>query len=139
VKADEKARQVAEELLKQVQSGKTLREVGQAKGFPVEESGFFTRGSGAVPKIGPNTEFAGALASLTERNPVPKEVLRTKDGYFIVRLLASELADDSKFSSSKANLERRLAFQKQEEFFRNWLEQLKAKSKIEINKDIFKN
>jgi peptidyl-prolyl cis-trans isomerase D len=139
VKADEKAKQVAEELLKQVQSGKTLREVGQGKGFPVEESGFFTRGSGAVPKIGPNTEFASALASLTEKNPVPKEVLRTKDGYFIVRLLASEPADDSKFSASKANLEKRLAFQKQEEFFRNWLEQLKAKSKIEINKDIFKS
>jgi len=139
VKADEKAKQVAEELLKQVQSGKTLREVGQGKGFPVEESGFFARGSGAVPKIGPNTEFASTLASLTEKNPVPKEVLRTKDGYFIVRLLASEPADDSKFSSSKANLERRLALQKQEEFFSNWLEQLKAKSKIEINKDIFKS
>jgi len=54
-------------------------------------------------------------------------------------LLASEPADDSKFSASKTNLERRLAFQKQEEFFRNWLEQLKAKSKIEINKDVFKS
>jgi len=139
VKADEKAKQVAEELLKQVQSGKTLREVAQGKGFPVDETGFFTRGSGAVPKIGPNTEFASVLASLTEKNPVPKEVLRTQDGYFIVRLLASEPADDSKFSASKTNLERRLAFQKQEEFFRNWLEQLKAKSNIEINKDVFKS
>jgi parvulin-like peptidyl-prolyl isomerase len=139
VKADEKAKQVAEELLKQIQSGKTLREVGQGRGFPAEETGFFTRGSGVVSKIGPSTEFASALASLTEKNPVPKEVLRTKDGYFVVRLLASEPADESKFSSSKANLERRLAFQKQEEFFRNWLEQLKAKSKIDINSDVFKS
>jgi parvulin-like peptidyl-prolyl isomerase len=78
------------------------------------------------------------LSPLTDKNPVPKVVLRAKDGYFVVRLSAVEPADQSKFPSAKQNLERRLAAQKQEGFFRNWLEQLKSGAKIDKNKDILK-
>jgi len=72
VKADEKAKQVAEELLKQFslekRSARWLRER-----VPSRRNGFFHEGGGAVPKIGPNTEFASVLASLTERIPFPKK------------------------------------------------------------------
>jgi peptidyl-prolyl cis-trans isomerase D len=135
-KAEEKARQVAEDLLNQIRTGKNIREVAREKSYPLEETGFFTRTAGVVPKIGPAREFMGILASLTEKNPVPKEVLRTKDGYFVVRLSGYEPADQNKFQSVKKNLEKRLSYQKQEEAFQNWLEQLKAKAKIEINKEI---
>jgi peptidyl-prolyl cis-trans isomerase D len=137
-KAEEKARQVAEDLLNQIRTGKNIREVAREKSYPLEETGFFTRTAGVVPKIGPAREFMGILASLTEKNPVPKEVLRTKDGYFAVRLSGYEPADQNKFQSVKKNLEKRLSYQKQEEAFQNWLEQLKAKAKIEINKDLTK-
>jgi peptidyl-prolyl cis-trans isomerase D len=137
-KAEEKARQVAEDLLNQIRTGKNMREVAREKSYPLEETGFFTRTAGVVPKIGPAREFMGILASLTEKNPVPKEVLRTKDGYFAVRLSGYEPADQNKFQSVKKNLEKRLSYQKQEEAFQNWLEQLKAKAKIEINKDLTK-
>jgi peptidyl-prolyl cis-trans isomerase D len=89
-----------------------------------------------VPKIGPAGEFTNALSSLTQKHPVPREVFRTKDGYFVVRLSALEQADKTKFSAAKKNLERRLAYQKQEEFFRRWLNQLRGKAKIEINKEL---
>jgi peptidyl-prolyl cis-trans isomerase D len=135
-KAEEKAHQVAEDLLNQIRTGKNIREVAREKSYPLEETGFFTRTAGVVPKIGPAREFMGILASLTEKNPVPKEVLRTKDGYFVVRLSGYEPADQDKFQSVKKNLEKRLSYQKQEEAFQNWLEQLKAKAKIEINKDL---
>jgi peptidyl-prolyl cis-trans isomerase D len=136
VKADEKARQVADDLLKQIRSGKSIKETARERGFQVEETGFFIRAQGLVPKIGPAGEFMGLLSSLTEKNPAPKEVLRTKDGYFVVRLSAVEHADKNKFPAVKKNLERRLVSQKQEEFFKNWLSQLRAKAKIEINKDL---
>ncbi len=135
-KAEEKARQVAEELLKQIGADKNIREAGREKGYSLEETGFFTRAAGVVPKIGPAREFMGILASLTEKNPVPKEVIRTRDGYFVVRLSGYEPADQNKFQSVKKNLEKRLSYQKQEEAFQNWLEQLKAKAKIEINKEL---
>jgi len=76
------------------------------------------------------------LSSMTEKNQTPKEILRTKDGYFVVRLAALEHPDKSKFSAAKKNLERQLIYQKQEEFFQNWLNQLRSKAKIEINKDL---
>jgi len=138
MRAEEKARQVAEDLLNQIRTGKNIREVAREKGYPLEETGFFTRAAGVVPKIGPAREFMGTLASLTENNPVPKEAIRTKDGYFVVRLSGYEPADQSKFQSVKKNLEKRLRDQKQGEAFQNWVDQLRSKAKIDINKDLMK-
>lgn len=136
VKCEEKARQVAEDLLNQVRAGKAIKEIAKEKGFTLEETGLFTRTGGVVPKIGPSAEFMNILSSLTEKNPIPKESLRTKDGYFVVRLLTLEPADPNKFSSVKKDLEKRLVYQKQEESFQNWLTQLRSKAKIDINKEI---
>jgi peptidyl-prolyl cis-trans isomerase D len=136
LKTEEKARQVSEDLLNQIRSGKEIKEVAKEKGYSLEETGFFTRTSGAVPKIGPAGEFMAVLSSLTEKNPIPKEVLRTKEGFFVVKLIASEPADENKFPSVKKNLENRLIHQKQEEYFQNWLNQLRSKAKIDINKEL---
>jgi len=77
-----------------------------------------------------------SLASLTEQKPLPKEPFLTKEGYFVVRLLASEPADQNKFESVKKSLEKRLIYQKQEEFYRNWLQHLRTKASVEINKEV---
>jgi peptidyl-prolyl cis-trans isomerase D len=113
-----------------------LNEIGKEKGFHVEETGFFNRTGGVIPKIGPAGELMGILSSLTEKNPISKQVLRTKDGYFVVRLSEAEPADQNKFPSVKKDLEKRLIYQKGEECFQNWLRQLRAKAKIDINKEV---
>ncbi len=136
MKCEEKARQVAEDLLSQIQAGKSMIDLARDRGIQMEETGFFTRAGGMVPKIGPVGEFMSTLSSLTEKKPSPKDVLRTKDGYFVVRLSAVEPADQTKFLSVKDELKKRLLYQRQEESFQNWLEQLRAKAKIEINKDV---
>jgi parvulin-like peptidyl-prolyl isomerase len=78
------------------------------------------------------------LASMTEKNPVPNEVIQTKDGYFVMRLSGYEPADQSKFQLAKKNLEKRLVYQKQEEAFQSWLDQLRSHAKIDINQDLMK-
>lgn len=136
LKADELARQAAEDLLKQVQGGKSVRDLAKEKGYQADETGFFTRNTTVVPKIGPVSEYTGVLASLTEQNPVAKSVLKTKEGYFVVRLVSTEAADPNKFEAAKKELERRLLSQKQEELFKSWVEQLKASAKIHVNKEL---
>jgi len=135
-KAEEKARQTAEEILNQIRSGKEIREILKEKGHSLEETGLFNRAGGVIPKIGPAGEWMTSLVSLTEKTPLPKEPFRTKEGFFVVRFLAAEPADPKKFESVRKDLEKRLIFQKQEGFFRNWLEHLRSKAKIEINKDV---
>ena len=135
-KSDEKARQVADELLNRIRTGKAIRDLAKEKGLHLDETGFFTRTAGIIPKIGPASESMAALSSLTMKNPYPKEPLRTKEGYFVVRLQAAEPADQTKFEGMKKDLEKRLIYQKQEELFRNWFEQLKASAEIEKNKDL---
>ncbi|OGP71622.1 MAG: hypothetical protein A2W09_08860 [Deltaproteobacteria bacterium RBG_16_50_11] len=135
-KAEEMARQVAEDVLQQIRSGKEIKALAKEKGLPSDETGFFTRAQGIAPKIGPVGEWMGVLSSLSERHPFPQEVLRTKDGYFVVKLAAMQSADQSKFPAMKKNLEQRLIYQKQEEAYQNWLNDLRAKAKIDINKDL---
>ena len=136
MKCEAKARQVAEDLLGQIRAGKSMKEVAKDRGVQMDETGLFTRAGGLVPKIGPAEEFMATLSSMTEKSPLPKEVFRTKDGYFVVKLSDLEPADQSKFPSVKKDLQKRLIYQKQEEFFQNWLQQLRAKAKIDINKDV---
>jgi parvulin-like peptidyl-prolyl isomerase len=136
MKTEEKARQTAEGLLHYISQGKGIKEIAKERNYPLEETGFFARAAGVIPKIGPAGEFMPILSSLTEKNPLPKEALHTKEGYFVVRLMALEPADQSKFQSVKKSFERRLIYQKQEEFYQNWLSQLRSKAKIEINKEL---
>ena len=114
-------------------------EVAKGAGLSLQETGFFSRTAGVIPKIGPVKDAGSLLAPLTEKNPLSKEALQTKEGYFIVRLSTVEPADQNRFSEAKKTLDQRLANLKQEEFFQNWLSQLKSKAKIDINKDIFKS
>lgn len=136
MKAEERARELSQEILKGIQAGKEMKEVAQAKRLTVEETGFFNRAAGVIPKIGPAMEWMSLISSLSTKNPVPKEVIKTQEGFFVVKLHQVEPPDPEKFSSQKKGLERRLLYQRQEEFFRNWLQQLRAKAKIEISKEI---
>ncbi|MGB9627755.1 MAG: SurA N-terminal domain-containing protein [Thermodesulfobacteriota bacterium] len=134
MKAEEKARQTAEELLNQMKKGRPLGELGREKGFPIEETGPFLRNAPVIPKIGPAKDSMEILSSLSEKNRIPKEVIRTKEGFFVVSLLDLEPADPNRFPLVKKNLEKRVVYQKQEEFYQNWLKDLKNRAKIEIDK-----
>lgn len=138
-KCEDKARQIAGEILKQLQGGASLKEAALSRQLHAEETGFFARTAGMIPKIGPSSESMSILSALTDKNPVPKDVLRTKDGYFVVRLVSIEPAEQSQFQSARQALEKRLAAQKQEVYLRDWMEQLKSKAKIDKNKDILKS
>lgn len=135
LKAKDKARKVSEDILKLVLEGKDIKDIAKEKGYSLEETGFFTRSQGVIPKIGPIGDSMRLIASLTEKNPVSNEVVETKVGFFIVKLLANELPDKSKFQSVRKELESRLTAKKQEEYFQNWLNLLRSKAKIEISKD----
>jgi len=136
LKAKEKAREASEEILKMVRSGKEIKEVAKQKGYSWGETGFFTRSTGVIPKIGPLRESMSVIASLTEKNPLPKSIIETKEGFFVVKLISIEAPDQSNFFSLKKNLETRLLNQKQEEYFQNWLNFLRSKAKIEVSKEL---
>jgi peptidyl-prolyl cis-trans isomerase D len=139
VKSEEKARLVADELLKQAQAGKDLKEFGREKGIQADETGFFVRSAGVIPKIGPAQDFMGNLASLSDKSPVPKEALKTQEGIFVIKLAGVEAADPAKFEQVRKDLDQKLRYQKQETFFANWMAQLKGKAKIEVNPEIARN
>lgn len=133
IKAEEKARQVAEEFLDLIKKGKSLTEVAKEKGVQVEQTGPFPRNAPVIPKIGPAKDLIEILSSLTEKNRISKEVIRTKEGFFVVALSDLEPADPNRFPSISKNLEKRVLYQKQEEFLQTWLKDLRRKAKIEIN------
>ena len=78
----------------------------------------------------------GNNGKLVGRVLTPKEVLKTKEGFFVVKLLSVEPADPAKFQAVKQAIEKRLTSQKQQEFYQTWLDQLKAKAKIKKNEGL---
>ncbi len=72
IKAEEKARQVAEDLLKQIQGGKDIKEVARAAGLSVEETGYFARTTGVIPKIGPAEGFGKPPGAPHGKEPSPQ-------------------------------------------------------------------
>ncbi len=135
LKAKEKARKTAEQIVKTIQSGKDITVIAKEKGYMVEETGPFIRSTGIIPKIGPLGDQMKIISTLTEKSPNAKDIIETKDGLFVVKLLKAELPDQSKFQSIKKDLELRLLNQKQEEYFQGWLNMLRSKAKIEISKE----
>ena len=79
------------------------------------------------------------LSSLTEKSLIPNEVFQTKEGYFVVALVAVDPADPNRFPGVKKELERRLVYQRQEEFFQSWLTRLRENAKIEINQEVLRS
>ena len=98
----------------------------------VEETGFFTRNSNFIEKIGALKDLLKDAFSLTPQNPYPSKVYSRGDNYFVVKLKEREEVEEGTFVADKNKIRARLLPQKKEERARLWLEDLKAGSQTKI-------
>lgn len=125
------ARAKAEKLLEELRTGKEWKHLASKNKLKVEETGFFTRGVRAIPKIGYSEEIRENVFSLTPDNPYPGEVFEVNDTYVIIRLKSRKGMDKEAFESAKDRFREILMEQKKKEVFAAWLDDLKARAEIE--------
>ncbi len=124
-------REKAEELLKSARK-KGLEAAAKAKGFKVEETGFFKRTDMTAGGKLPFNVVQRAL-SLYVKKPFPDDVVESGNATFYCLAFKSSRAADLKgFSKEKDAIKKRLLAEKQQVAFKDWKKHLRERAKIEI-------
>jgi len=125
-KAKELAKKKAEEALAALAKG--------GAGLKLEDTGSFAyAATGDVPKIGKTNTVMEAAFSLSTEQPVSKTPFLVGDRWYALKLKSRQAADTTEFQKSKEQLKQALLPKKQQDALDNWLKELKAKAKIELN------
>ncbi len=131
-KTTEKTKSAAEELLQEVKAGASLAQSAATRGLTVEETGFFKRGSGYVPNVGPTQALGTEVLSLSPDSSLVDKVMSYGRVFFVAELKEEEKIDMEKFESEKEEYTRRLYADKRSQLLQKWLDGLRKRSNIKI-------
>jgi hypothetical protein len=76
---------------------------------------------------------------LTDKNKLPQEVLKGRKGYYVIEFAQKKEPDLAAFEKEKPDIQQRLLQQKRFITFEGWLDQIKNRSEIVIEKDFLKS
>ncbi|TAN62280.1 peptidyl-prolyl cis-trans isomerase, partial [bacterium] len=129
-KSSEEAKKKADELLKKVKDGADLTALAKAEKLNVEETGFFRKADGFIPKIG--AQPSEKLFDMKADSPNYPELISRNNRLYILKFKTSEEAAETGLVSKKEALKEALLMKKQDDALKNWITDLKAKAKIEV-------
>lgn len=132
IKANERARQKAEEILSRVKGGEDLKNVAKKENYKVESTGYFSRVDGFIPGIGAYAAENDKLFALNEAAPVYPEILGQDGKFYILRLKGVKEAPEEGIAQMKEELKSRILARKQEEVLSKWLDGLRSKASIQV-------
>lgn len=136
IKANERARQKAEELLTRVKGGEDFNAIAKKDNYRLESTGYFSRADGFIPKIGAYAAENALLFALTEAAPVYPEILGQDGKFYLLRLKGAKEAGEAGLGPMKEELKSRILASKQEEVLSKWLEGLRSKAKIQVYENL---
>jgi peptidyl-prolyl cis-trans isomerase D len=135
VRQDEMAQKDAQNFLKSVRNGKSFADAGADLKLEPKETGFFAR-SGAIPQIGYEPQIQQNAFELTKEKPLMENAVKGRQGWYALRLKDRQAPDDAGFVKDRASIMKRLTEQKRQDAFASWLNDLRSRSKIEINRKL---
>ena len=136
-KKTELAKVQAEKVLANLKSGKTDW-AATAKEYQqeIKATKEFGRRGEFIPEIGASQAVKEAAFSLSEKKPYPDKVFNTDKGILIIRFKSLTVPGDEEFGKQKDRLQKQMAQMKKEELFNHFLESLKAKAEIKVDKKL---
>lgn len=134
-KALEKSKLAADEFLKNVKQGKDFSKSAEANKYKIDETGFFTAEEGIIPKTNISLYDNNLIFSLTKELPYYEKVVPSHGMFYVLKLKDALEANEKEFEAKKETIKMRLLEQKKGEAFEKWLNETRAKAKIEINKE----
>jgi hypothetical protein len=131
------AKEQAEKLLAGLKSGKEeWAAAAKANKLEKKMTKEFTRRGDFIPEIGPAKALKEAAFTLSEKKPYPDKVFETDKGLLLIRLKARQKPGEEEFLKQKERLQKQLVQMKKEELFNQFLEGLKAKAEIKVDKKL---
>lgn len=135
-KAAAAASKKADELLARLRSGEDLKAISSKEKFKVEQTGFFSRMDGFMPRTGVYAADKEKLFELTDKAPNFDSTVEHKGRYYLFSLNAAKDADPAGLDGGKAQfIKERLLSTKQEEALNGWINGLRQKAEIQVFKE----
>lgn len=130
-KQDEKAKNDADAFLAIVKERGSLVDESKKMDLTTDTTGFFKRND-SIPNIGYEREIAEAAFLLSADKKVPDNVIKGKNGYYVISFKESKEPESEGFDREKEEIKEKLLQQKKQQTFEAMLSQLKSKSEIII-------
>ena len=122
----------AKALLERAKKGEDISTIAKAEKLKVEQSGYFSRTDGFMPRTGIFVGDREGFFNLSAGAYFP-EVVSHNGRHYIFRLSGVKEADEAAFEPRKEELRARLLAEKHDQALSEWLKGLRGKSKITIN------
>jgi len=128
-KAKELAGKKAEESLASLAKNPSAVKMQDAPAFSYNEQG-------NIPGIGVSKDLMDAAIALTAAAPLPKSAVKIDQKWVVIKLKNRTVANKEEFQKNKEEIKKQILPKKQQEAMDNWIKELKAAAKIEINQQL---
>lgn len=134
-KGTELAKKAADEFLAKVREAGSLKAAADANERQVEESGEIARSGRYVPGVGASDELKGAISGLTDQKKLADQSFTVAGDVVVVELAERTKPTDEKINEEMDQTRDTLLARKQQQVFMAYLEELKAKTTVEVFPD----
>lgn len=131
--ASVRAREVAEEIHREVRSGASLEEAARRRGLSVDETGPFRREGAYVPKIGSIGGLKEKAFGLSAAAPLLPEVVTASGDAFVIVWKERQQADPADFEKKKTEIVDRWLETQRNAAWSALLQDLKRRAEIRVN------
>ena len=132
-KAYEIAVQNANALLDQLKKENNLAKLARENKLKLEETGWFTRNTQQLPKVGELQGLTAGSLAISAQKPIPDRIFTQGDTAFLVAFKDSQSADMAQFEKDKSNLMQQALAETRQRILLKFKDELKAKAKIEVH------
>jgi peptidyl-prolyl cis-trans isomerase D len=129
--ASQMAKAEAEGYLKTLKEGKDWAALAKASGHETKTTEFISRQE-TIPQIGYFQELQEAAFGLSQNKRYPDGVFQNDKGAFVIRWEGKQDIDRNKFEEEKKLYRDMLVRLKNQTLFKEWVEGLKSRAKIEM-------
>jgi len=133
--ANQTAKTAAEEYLKKLKEGKDWAALAKESGLEIKTSEFISR-QDTIPQIGYSQELQEAAFGLSQKKPYADNVFQNDKGVFVIRWEGEQDIDKNKFEEEKKLYRDMLVRLKNQSLFKEWLDNLKSRARIEMLKPL---
>jgi peptidyl-prolyl cis-trans isomerase D len=128
---DDLAKEDAEAFLKELSDGVSVEDALSARELEPGETDYFKR-SGAIPGIGYEPDLQKKAFSLTASKPYSDEVIKGRQGYYVIWLKDRKAADPQGFENKESEITSSLLMQKRRRVMEDFMTLLRENSEITI-------
>ncbi|MBN2032591.1 MAG: SurA N-terminal domain-containing protein [Deltaproteobacteria bacterium] len=130
-----KAKAEAEAYLQKLKEGKEWSKLAEERKVKIQTTDFFSRQE-TVKEIGYSPQLHEIVFSMNGEKRYPEEVFENEKGVFVIRWEGEEGINRTKYEEEKKQYEDMVKRMKEQNLFRNWIDNLRKIAKIEILKPL---